>query len=213
MSQVGALHVITDTVLQSRFTHVQLAQMAIAGGADTIQFRQKRGSGRELVETALRLQEVCARHGVPLIVDDRVDVALAAGAGGVHLGQEDLPVAMARRLMPAGLIGASARTEEKVLEAVRSGADYIGFGPIFPTSSKADAESPKGLEGLRRMCGLAPCPVIAIGGITCQTAVSVIRAGAHGIAVISAVCCQPDPEEATRQLRALVRRARESAAQ
>lgn len=209
MRQIGALHVITDTVLQSRFTHVQLAELAIAGGADIIQLRQKQGTTRELVEIALQMQEVCARYDVPLIVNDRVDVALAAGAAGAHLGQEDLPMAAARQLLPAGLLGASARTPEKILEAVRSGADYIGFGPICATSSKPDAEQPKGLVGLRRMCGLTTCPVIAIGGITEQTAFEVVRAGAHGIAVLSAVCCQPDPEAGTRRLRMQILRARE----
>lgn len=208
MRQLGALHVITDTVLQSRFTHVQLAELVIAGGADIIQLRQKQGTTRELVEIALQMQEVCARYGVPLIVNDRVDVSLAAGAAGVHLGQEDLPMAAARRLLPAGLLGASARTPEKILEAVRAGADYIGFGPIYATSSKPDAEQPKGLEGLRRMCGLTACPVIAIGGITERTAFEVVRAGAHGIAVLSAVCCQPDPEVAASRLKAQILRAR-----
>lgn len=209
MRQLGALHVITDTVFQSRFTHVQLAELAIAGGADIIQLRQKQGTTRELVEVALQMQEVCTGYGVPLIVNDRVDVALAARAAGAHLGQEDLPIAVARRLLPAGLLGASARTPEKILEAVRSGADYIGFGPIYATSSKPNAEQPKGLEGLRRMCDLTTCPVIAIGGINEQTAFEVVCAGAHGIAVLSAVCCQPDPASATRRLKEQILRARE----
>lgn len=199
----GLLHVITDTVLQTRFTHVQLAALAIAGGADVVQFRQKNGTTRELVETALAMQEICGRYGVPLVVNDRLDVALAAGAAGVHLGQEDLPAATARRLLPAGaVLGASARTEVEILEAVAAGADYIGFGPIYATSSKPDAEVPKGVEGLRRICGVTACPIIAIGGITLERTGAVIRAGARGVAVIAAVCCQADPEQATRRLKA-----------
>jgi len=210
MREIGALHVITDTVLQSRFSHVELAEMAIKGGAETIQFRQKSGTGREMVETAQQVQEVCARHGVPLIVNDRVDIALAAGSRGVHLGQDDMPVGIGRRLMPAdAVIGASARTEEKILQAIAAGADYIGFGPIYRTWSKADVEEPKGLEGLKRMCEIATCPVIAIGGITAETAYEVVRAGAHGIAVISAVCCQEDPATATRRLVEEIHRARQ----
>ncbi len=208
MRRIGVLHVITDTVLQSRFTHVELAEMAGAGGADTVQFRQKAGATRQLVETAGQMQAVCERRGVPLIVNDRLDVALAVGSAGVHFGQDDMPVGIGRRLMAKGeVIGASARTEEKILEAIAAGADYIGFGPIYRTSSKPDAEEPRGLEGLRRMCAIATCPVIAIGGITAERVGEVIRAGAHGVAVISAVCCQPDPEGATRRLRAEIERA------
>ena len=201
MKKIGRLHVITDTTIQSRFTHAELAEMAIEGGADTIQFRQKDGSTRELVESAKTVQAVCAAHGVSLIVNDRADIALAVGAGGAHFGQNDLPIAIGRRILsPDMIIGASARTEEKILEAISAGADYIGFGPIYQTSSKPDAEMPKGLDALRRMSEIAQCPVIAIGGIMAETAYQVIRAGAHGIAVISAVCGQADPAAATRHL-------------
>ena len=208
MKKIGVLHVITDTTLQSRFTHAQLAEMAIEGGADTIQFRQKTGSARELVETAQEVQDICAQHGVPLIVNDRADVALAVGAAGAHFGQDDLPIGIARRILgPETIVGASARMEEKILAAISAGADYIGFGPIYQTSSKSNAESPKGLGALRRMCKIARCPVIAIGGITAETAYDVIRAGAHGIAVISAVCAKADPVAASRELCAEIRRA------
>ena len=201
MTKIGRLHVITDTTIQSRFTHAELAEMAIEGGADTIQFRQKDGSTRELVETARSVQAVCAEHGVSLIVNDRADIALAVGAAGAHFGQDDLPIAVGRRMLPSEMtIGASARTEEKILAAISAGADYIGFGPIYQTASKPDAERPKGLDTLRRMSEVAQCPVIAIGGITAETAYQVIRAGAHGIAVISAVCGQADPVAATRHL-------------
>jgi thiamine-phosphate pyrophosphorylase len=201
VKRIGALHVITDSALQSRFTHRELAEMAIAGGADTIQFRQKTGTARELLEIARQMRKVCVSHGVPLIVNDRADVAMAAGADGVHLGQDDLPVAAGRRLLPQGIVGASARTEEKILEAIREGADYIGFGPIYRTSSKPDAEAPKGLEALRRMCAAATCPVIAVGGITVERVREVIQAGAHGVAVISAVCAEEDPTGAARRIR------------
>lgn len=209
MKKIGRLHVITDTTIQSRFTHAELAEMAIVGGADTIQFRQKDGSTRELVESAQGVQAVYAGHGVSLIVNDRADIALAVAATGAHFGQDDLPIAVGREILPPEMIiGASARTEDKILEAISAGADYIGFGPIYQTSSKPDAELPKGLEALRRMSEIAQCPVIAIGGITAETAYEVIRAGAHGIAVISAVCGQADPEAATRRLWNEVQRAK-----
>ena len=201
MKKIGVLHVITNTTLQSRFTHTELAELAIQGGADTVQFRQKQGTTRELVTTAQAMQAVCERHKVPLIVNDRADIALAVGATGAHFGQDDMPVSIGRRILPAkAIIGASARTEEKILEAITEGADYIGFGPIYGTSSKPDAEMAKGLERLRRMCDIAACPVIAIGGIGIETAGDVIQAGAHGIAVISAVCAHPEPHIATQAL-------------
>ena len=201
MKNIGVLHVITDTTLQSRFTHVELAELAIQGGADTVQFRQKQGTTRELIAIAQAMRTVCEQHKVPLIVNDRADIALAVGATGAHFGQDDMPVSIGRRMLPAEIIiGASARTEEKILEAITEGADYIGFGPIYGTTSKPDAEMAKGLERLRRMCDVAACPVIAIGGIGIETAGDVIQAGAHGIAVISAVCAHREPEVATQAL-------------
>ena len=201
MKNIGELHVITDTACQTQFAHAELAELAIRGGADTIQFRQKDGTTRELVEIAQQIQTICTLHNVPLIVNDRADIAIAVNAKGTHFGQDDMPVTIGRKILsPENIIGASARTEEKILKAVSEGADYIGYGPIFQTSSKTDAEEPKGLERLNRISEVAKCPVIAIGGITLQTAASVIRAGAHGIAVISAVCATPDPKAATRNL-------------
>ena len=201
MKNIGVLHVITDITLQSRFTHAELAELAIEGGADTVQFRQKHGTTRELIAMAQGMQTVCAQHKVPLIVNDRADIALAVGATGTHFGQDDMPVSIGRQILSTkAIIGASARTEDKILEAISEGADYIGFGPIYGTTSKSDAEMPKGLERLRRMCDIAACPVIAIGGISVQTASDVIRAGAHGIAVISAVCTHLEPTVATQAL-------------
>ena len=201
MKNIGVLHVITDTVLQSRFTHAELAVLAIEGGADTVQFRQKQGTTRELIAMAEDMQTVCEQHKVPLIVNDRADIALAVGATGAHFGQDDMPVSIGRQILSTkAIIGASARTEDKILAAISEGADYIGFGPIYGTTSKPDAEMAKGLERLRRMCNIAACPVIAIGGITVETAGDVIQAGAHGIAVISAVCAHPEPTVATQAL-------------
>ncbi|MDE0685912.1 MAG: thiamine phosphate synthase [Candidatus Poribacteria bacterium] len=209
MKNIGVLHVITDTMLQSRFTHAELAELAIAGGADTVQFRQKQGTTRELITMVQSMQAVCKQHNVPLIVNDRADIALAVGATGAHFGQDDMPVSIGRQILSTkAIIGASARTEEKILAAISEGADYIGFGPIYGTTSKPDAEMAKGLDRLRRMCDIAACPVIAIGGITVQTAGDVIRAGAHGIAVISAVCAHPEPAVATQALLSEIQQAK-----
>ena len=209
MKNIGELHVITDTTCQTQLTHPELSELAVKGGADTIQFRQKVGTTRELIEIAQQMQTICNRYNVPLIVNDRADIALAVKAKGAHFGQDDMPVAIGRKILsPENIIGASARTEERILKAISEGADYIGFGPIFQTSSKADAEDPKGLEHLRRISEIAGCPVIAIGGITLQTAASVIRAGAHGIAVISAVCATADPKTATQKLKNEIQQAK-----
>ena len=136
-----------------------------------------------------------------MIVNDHADVAIAIEVDGVHFGQDDMPISLAKRILPSDMIvGASARTEDKIMEAIASGADYIGFGPVFHTSSKVDAEEAKGLDTLKHLCQVANCPVIAIGGITKETTYEVIKRGAHGIAVISAVCASPNPELATRNL-------------
>lgn len=199
--KIGRLHVLTDTVLQSRFTHVQLTKMAIAGGADAIQFREKTGSSRQMIETARKIQALCAEKGVPLIVNDRVDVALAVDAHGVHLGQDDVPIPLARELLgPAKIIGGSAATIEKARACLSDGADYVGIGPVYATGSKSDAGAVVGTTRLKEMIPQIPLPVIAIGGIDERRIRPVMDAGAYGVAVISAVCCTEDPEAATRTL-------------
>lgn len=198
---IGKLHVLTDTVLQSRFSHPKLARMAIDGGADTIQFRQKIGSTREMIEIARKLKGMCAEAGVPFIVNDRVDVAIASKADGVHLGQDDFPIGLARKLMGEDvIIGGSAVSLEDAQRCFAEGADYVGFGPVYPTSSKPDASSPTGIEIMKKAVAAVPLPIIAIGGINAENTHEVIRAGAYGIAVISAVCCQADPKKATQML-------------
>jgi thiamine-phosphate pyrophosphorylase len=206
MKKIGVLHVITDIVFQDRFSHVELAQMAVTGGADTIQFRQKEGSTRELIETAIAMKEVCVNAGVPLIVNDRIDVAIAAEADGVHLGQNDFPIAKARGLLgDFCIIGGTAKTLDQAQQCISEGADYVGFGPIYATGSKADAGVAKGTDGLRDFVNALDIPIIAIGGIGLEMVGEVMGVGAYGIAVISAVCSQDDPTEATRALVANVR--------
>lgn len=206
MNPIGRLHVLTDTMLQTRFSHEDLARLAVAGGADTIQYRQKAGSTREMIETATWLSGICKEAGVTLIVNDRVDVAIASGADGVHLGQDDYPVKGARQLLGANaVIGVTAKTPEAIRKGVKDGADYVGYGPVRATGSKTDAGDVKGTEGVRSLVesvtGELEVPVIAIGGIDATNAGDVLAAGAHGIAVLSVVCCSADPEAATRELR------------
>jgi thiamine-phosphate pyrophosphorylase len=201
MKQIGRLHVLTDTVLQSRFSHMELARLAIKGGADTIQFRQKVGSTREMIEIVRQIKQLCVDSGVTLIVNDRIDVAIAAEADGVHLGQDDFPIPLARKLLgESRIIGGSAASLEQAQKCLAEGADYIGFGPVYPTTSKADADPVTGIKLLKQTVEAIHLPIIAIGGISVENAPEVIRAGARGIAVISAVCCQEDPEQATHAL-------------
>ena len=198
---IGKFHVITDTVLQSRFSLIELAELAIRGGADTIQFRQKAGSTRDMIAHSRRIKHLCAEAGVSFIVNDRLDVAIAAEADGVHLGQDDFPLPLARRLFGKDkIIGGSAAILEEAKKCYEEGADYVGYGPIFPTSSKEDAGPVSGLKQLKEVVETIPVPVIAIGGITPENTQDVLEAGAAGIAVISAVCCALDPEEAAQQL-------------
>jgi len=201
MKKLGRLHVLTDTVLQNRFTHLELAEMAINGGADTIQFRQKTGATREMIETATKLRRLCAEKGAAFIVNDRIDVAIAAQAHGVHLGQNDFPIPLARELLGKDrIIGGSAATWDEILKCIQDGADYVGLGPVYETGSKDDAGPVSGIDFLTRVAPTTVLPIIAIGGINETNASPILNAGAYGIAVISAVCCREDPQKAARKL-------------
>lgn len=201
MKKIGRLHVLTDTELQSRFSHLELAKLAIKGGADILQFRQKSGATREMIQTCRKIKRLCEDADVTFIVNDRVDVAIASEADGVHLGQDDFPIPLARKLVrETQIIGGSAATLEEAQECLSEGADYIGFGPVYPTTSKDDAGPVTGIELLKQVVEAIPLPIIAIGGISVENTPEVMAAGAQGIAVISAVCCQENPEQATRDL-------------
>ena len=201
MKQIGQLHILTDTALQSRFSHVELTRLAIQGGADTIQFRQKIESTREMIKIAQQIKQMCTDSGVAFIINDRVDVAIASDADGVHLGQDDFPLPLARKLMgESKILGGSAVTLAEARKCLTEGADYIGFGPVYPTTSKEDAGPVTGIDLLKQVVETIPLPIIAIGGVSVENTPEVIQAGTHGIAVISAVCCQENPEQATRAL-------------
>jgi thiamine-phosphate pyrophosphorylase len=201
MKPIGKLHILTDVELQSRYSHVELTRLAIAGGADTIQLRQKAGSTREMIEVARQMKRLCEDAGVPFIVNDRVDVALASRSDGVHLGQDDFPIPLARDLIgDTSIIGGSAGSIEEARKCLSEGVDYIGFGPVYTTTSKEDAGPAGGIDLLREVVREIPLPIIAIGGVEEKNIHDVMAAGAYGIAVISAVCCQEHPEQATRTL-------------
>jgi thiamine-phosphate pyrophosphorylase len=203
------LYVITAEVSEKGRSHLDVAQAAIEGGATVIQYRGKDRSSFQAYEEAEKIRALCRERGIPFMVNDRVDIALAVKADGVHLGQEDLPIEKAREIFPAGFIGASVRTVEEAVEAEEKGANYLGVGPIFPTISKEDAGEAIGVEELRRICQATSLPVVAIGGINIENLRDVIMAGATGIAVISAVALADDMIEATRSLRNLIEEMKE----
>jgi thiamine-phosphate diphosphorylase len=186
---------------------------ALAGGVTIVQLRAKRLADRELLALAIRLRELSAGHDVPLIVNDRIDIALAAGTAGVHLGVDDLPLAHARALAGHGfLIGYSPETDEQIARTAAAGADYLGVGPVYGTRTKGDAGAALGIAEFSRRCDASALPVVGIGGITAANASAVVDAGAHGIAVVSAILGAPDPAAAARALRIAVDAARQDLA-
>jgi thiamine-phosphate diphosphorylase len=194
--------------------HLDIARAALRGGARLIQLRDKEMSGRALLEAARRLADLAHGHGGVLIVNDRLDVALAAGADGVHLGEEDLPIAAARRVLgDEAIIGASVANAQQAAEAEAAGATYVSVGSVFPTGSKADAGEPIGLAAVREVKRKVRLPVLAIGGISRDNVTEVIRAGADGVAVISAVASADDMERATAELLRLIADARRTQAE
>ena len=196
-----SLIVVTDPAVPAGRTLVAQVRAALRGGAPAIQLRAKDASAREAALLARELLLETRAAGALLFVNDRVDVALAAGADGAHLGDEDLPLAAARRIVPPGfLLGMSADTVELALQAQRDGADYLGVGPVYGTASKADAGAPIGTARIAEVAAAVRIPIVGIGGIHPHNAAPVIEAGAAGVAVISAVMHAPDPESATREL-------------
>ena len=194
----SGLTVVTSNGLVPGRGHVDVATAAIAGGAHAVQLRAKGLDDRGLLELAATLVALCGPAGVALIVNDRLDVALAADASGVHLGQDDL-VPEARRLLGSDrILGVSVADADDARTAAAAGADYLGV-TVFSTRTKSDAR-PVGLDGLARVAAATALPVVAIGGITADRVRAVLEAGASGIAVVSAVGAAPDPVAATRAL-------------
>jgi len=180
-------------------------EAALSGGVEAVQLREKDLSARELYSLALELRERTRRRGARLLVNDRVDVALAVGADGVHLGGGSLPVEQARRLLgPGRLIGVSTHHGSEIAAAAARGADFVTLGPVYPTPSKAVFGEPLGVERLRRACASAPVPVFALGGIRADRVGEILAAGARGVALISGVLGAEDPAAAAAEiLRAL----------
>lgn len=196
------LMVISDRVLAGGRDWLEVMARALAGGATAVQLRDKEATGGELHEMALSLRALAKRHGALFIVNDRADVALAAGADGVHLGDDDLPVEAVRKYVPRDfVIGRSADTVDEASTAEAAGADYLGVGSVFGTWTKREIIGEViGTERLARVAAAVSIPVIGIGGVDAGNAGSVVRAGAVGVAVVSAIMSAQDPGEATLEL-------------
>jgi thiamine-phosphate diphosphorylase len=206
----AGVYLVTEEALSRGRTSIEVAEAALGAGIGAIQVREKETTARRALEIALALRALTRERGALLLVNDRLDLALAAGADGVHLGQDDVPLSTARALLgPQALIGLSITHPDQLDAPDAAHADYLGVGAVFPTSSKADAEQ-TGLELLAAARARSEVPIVAIGGITVENAPAAIRAGAHVVAVISAVCGAPDPAAAARHLLEAVNSARRS---
>ena len=205
------LYVITDEAIAGGLSHAEIAQRAIAGGADVIQLRDKTCGCPELCRVGRVLRAITKKTGTLFIVNDRLDVALSCGADGVHLGQDDMRAGIARQIAPPGfIIGVSVGSVDEAVKAEQEGADYIAISPVFSTASKTDAGSGHGPGLIREIRQHVSVPVIAIGGVNRDNVNDIIRAGADGVAVISAVVGSPDITKAARELKKLVSESREA---
>lgn len=203
------VYVITESVPKFKRTHEDVASAALAGGADIIQFRDKLMANEAFEIIARKLLQMCRAKDVPLIVNDRIEIAARIGVDGIHVGQEDIVpspthISNLRKTWDANgfdpIIGVSARNYQEAIALADSGADYLGVGPIFATGSKADASEPIGISELYRICDAVKIPIVAIGGITSSNLPRIIESGAAGAAVISAVTHQDDMKSATEVL-------------
>lgn len=199
------LCVIIDEAAAAGRGALEVARAALAGGAPMLQLRDKSRGLRELLAPARTIANLCRHAGALFLVNDRLDLALAARAHGLHVGQDDLPAAHARRLLPPGaILGVSAHSVEQARAAEAAGADYLGVGPAFATATKATGRAPLGPAGIGELCRAVSLPVLAIGGITADRVAPLLDAGAAGVAVIGAIVGAPDIADATRAfLRAL----------
>jgi thiamine-phosphate pyrophosphorylase len=192
---------IADTEALVGMDVLHIIGEAVAGGATLIQLRTKKRETREFLQVVTKAAELLRARKIPLIINDRVDIALACEAGGVHLGQSDMPLPYARKILgKKKIIGISVNTLDEASAAEKEGADYLGVGPIFPTSSKIDVPPVLGLEGVREIRAKIRIPILAIGGINGANVAAVISAGASGVAVISAIAAAENPRVAATEL-------------
>jgi len=203
------LCVITDRALSNGLSEAEVAELAFSGGADVVQLRMKGSDGKEMLEQARKIKVLSDKYAKFFIVNDRVDIAFLSDADGVHLGQSDIPIEDAREILGDDkIIGISVHNAEEAIEAESKGADYVSVGSIFRTSTKQDAQHGRGLDVVFTVRQAVEIPVMAIGGINRGNVQDVIRAGADGVAVVSAVVSQKDIAAAAHELRDMILKVR-----
>ncbi len=205
-----SLYLVTDRGLSRGRPMLDIVAAAVRGGVSCVQLREKTCPTREFIEQALAIKHFLQARRIPLIINDRVDVALAVEADGVHLGQTDMPLEMAREIVADSmLIGISAECLDDALAAAKGGADYLGVSPIYDTPTKTDTAPALGLSGLQQIRQAVSLPLVAIGGLNADNAAEVIRHGADGVAVVSAIVAAEDPKAAAARLRQTIEAARD----
>lgn len=205
MNNILSLYLVTDRSLSLGRTLEEVVSEAVAGGVTIVQLREKDAPTGEFLELAQRLKEILRPYGVPLIINDRVDIALAVDSDGLHIGQSDMPYDIARKLLgPDKIIGLSVESMDDLIAANELDVDYIGISPVFATPTKTDTAVPFGIEGLREAVRLSVHPTVGIGGMNRDTVSDVIATGCDGIAVVSAISSAESPRAAAAELRAIV---------
>lgn len=200
-----SLYLVTDRGLARGRTTLEILTAAVRGGATVVQLREKDCSTRDFIDQGLSIKKFLSAQGIPLIINDRIDVAQAVKANGVHLGQTDMPLEMAKSILgDSMIIGISAESLKDAIEAEKGGADYLGVSPIYATPTKTDTAPPLGLEGLREIRNAVRLPLVGIGGLNRDNAAEVVRNGADGVAVVSAIVAADDPEVAARELKDVI---------
>lgn len=204
-----SLYLVLDPDLCAGFGMVATAREAVAGGVTMVQLRDKRASTADLIETGLALKSALSGSGARLVINDDVEAAIAIGADGLHIGQDDAgPGAARARIGPDMILGVSVETAALAARVDPAIVDYVGVGPVFATTTKPDHKQPIGLDGLALVVAAAPVPAVAIGGIKSEHTAAVLAAGAHGLALVSAICGQPDPRDAACLITDAIREAR-----
>jgi thiamine-phosphate pyrophosphorylase len=200
-----SLYLVTDRSLSRGRTTLDVVRQAVAGGVTCVQLREKHCSTREFINQARALQPLLKDQRIPLIINDRLDVALAVGADGIHLGQQDMALADARKIVGQTMvIGISAESVADAIRAEQQGADYIGVSPVFATPTKTDTAEALGLEGIQKIRRAVAIPIVGIGGVNQRSAAAVLGAGADGIAVVSAIVSADDPKQAAADLKKII---------
>lgn len=204
-----SLYLVLDPDLCRPLGMVETARLAVVGGVTLVQLRDKGASPAQMIDTGRALKAALAGTGVPLIVNDDVEAAIAIGADGLHVGQDDMDAQIARRLIgPDMILGLSVETEALAAAVDPAVVDYVGAGPVFATQTKPAHKPPVGMEGLARLVAATSLPAVAIGGLKTGHVEAVLKAGAQGLAVVSAICGQPDPQAAAFELSEAIRKAR-----